>query len=152
MKTLLLNCLFTMVALHCIAEGQSVSILTLLSEMTNLKRLVELSEHPYKYIQFSSYDRRSTGVSEPGWFSNSDGFGNEPVPGFDKVLKAPGENGIGEYLICDVKGPVPSCGYGQPDNGTIRLYLDGESHLFTRYAQAFFWETSRKAFKRGYHH
>lgn len=119
---------------------------TLINEMTDLKRLTELSDHPYKYIQFSSYDRRSTSVSEPGWFANSDGFGNEPIPGFEEVLKAPDENGAGEYLICDVKGPGAILRlWTARINGNIRLYLDGNNTpVYDGDAQVFFWETAEK--------
>jgi hypothetical protein len=76
-----------------------------LREMTDLKRLTDLPQPPYKTIQFSSYDRSSAVPGGPGWFANNDGFGNEATPNFEAVLKPPGEDGIGEYLICDVKGP-----------------------------------------------
>lgn len=125
-------------------KGQPITTGTLLNEMTDLKRLSEKPDYPYKYIQLSSYDRRSTKVSEPGWFANSDGFGNEPVPGFEKVLKSPDENGTGEYLICDVKGPGAILRlWTARINGKIRLFLDGNSTpLYEGDAQSFFWETA----------
>jgi len=111
--------------------------------MTDLKRLAELPDHSYRYIQFSSYDRRSTNVSEPGWFANSDGFGNEPVTCFEKVLKAPDENGIGEYLICEVNGPGAILRlWTARMYGTIRLFLDqNDSALYDGPAQDLIWNT-----------
>ena len=98
----------------------------LLREMTDLSRLADLPQPFYKTIQFSSYDRTSALPGGPGWFANNDGFGNEASPNFEAVLKEPGEDGIGEYLICDVDGPgaivrtwTAAC------TGDIRLFLDG---------------------------
>lgn len=126
------------------ATGQPVTTGTLLREMTDLKRLAEQPAHPYKYIQFSSYDRRSTSVNEPGWFGNSDGFGNEPVPGFEKVLKTPDENGTGEYLIAEVKGPGAILRlWTARINGKIRLFLDG-SAIYEGPAHDFFWKMPEK--------
>ena len=127
-------------------SGQPVTIRTLFEEMIDLPRLVELPAQPYKYVQFSSYDRRSTNISEPGWFANSDGFGNEPIPGFERVLKAPDDQGIGEYLICDVKGPGAILRlWTARMNGEITMYLDGDSSpVYKGDAQAFFWETASR--------
>ncbi|MBN2447778.1 MAG: DUF2961 domain-containing protein, partial [Phycisphaerae bacterium] len=61
----------------------------------------------------------------PDWFANSDGFGREPIPNFEAVLVEPGEDGVGEYLICDVRGPGAIVRtWSAACNGTIRLYLD----------------------------
>ena len=98
----------------------------LIKDMTNLKKLAEYPSPFYNTIQYSSYDRRSTLPNAPGWFENSDGFGGEPIPGFEKVLKQPGNNEIGEYLICDMKGPGAIVRlWTAAINGNIRLYLDG---------------------------
>ncbi len=127
-------------------KGQPITTGTLLEEMADLKRLSEMPEHPYKCIQFSSYDRRSRNISEPGWFANSDGFGKEPVPGFEKVLKASGEDGIGEYLICDVKGSGAILRlWTARISGKIRLYLDGSNiPVYEGDAQSFFRETAEQ--------
>jgi hypothetical protein len=120
--------------------AQEISFSALLDEMTNLKRLAELPDQSYRTIQFSSYDRRSVNPSLPGWFANEDGFGNEPIPGFEQVLKEPDANGIGEYLICDVKEPAVlvrlwTAGF----TGRIRFYLDDISTpVYEGDADAFF--------------
>ena len=99
---------------------------TLVEEMVRLKKLAEYPSPYYNTVQFSSYDRRSTFPDAPDWFENSDGFGGEPVPGFEKVLKEPDSKGIGEYLVCDVEGPGAIVRlWTAAINGTIRLYLDG---------------------------
>jgi hypothetical protein len=99
----------------------------LVREMTDLPRLTDEPSPAYQTVQFSSYDRRSNLPGGPGWFANSDGFGGEPIPGFQAVVKEPGEDGIGEYLICDVKGPgVIVRTWTAAMGGTIRVYLDGQ--------------------------
>ncbi len=111
-------------AIHSFADPITTG--TLIREMIGLKRLIEFPSPAYKTIQFSSYDHRSDHPGGPNWFANSDGFGNEPVPNFEKVLQQPGEDGIGEYLICNVNGPGAMVRtWTAAIKGTIRLYLDG---------------------------
>jgi len=78
---------------------------SLYSEMIDLAGLAEFPNPAYKTMQFSSYDRRSSVPGGPDWFANSDGFGGEPRPGFEAVLREPGEDSIGQYLVADVAGP-----------------------------------------------
>jgi hypothetical protein len=106
-------------------KQKTITTETLLQEMVDLWQLTEYPEPEYKTIQFSSYDRRSTVPEGPGWFSNSDGFGGEPIPNFEKVLSEPDEEGIGEYLIADVKGP----------GAIVRLWsaaISGQVELFLK--------------------
>ena len=110
------------------SPGQTVSTLSLLNEMVDLEHLSVLPDPSYSTIQFSSYDRRSEFPHYPGWFSNSDGFGGEPKPGFLEVIGEPGEDGVGEYLICDEKGPGAIVRtWTAMIEGKISLWLDGES-------------------------
>ena len=89
-------------------EDNIVSTATLLGEMVDMGRLTILPSANYSTIQYSSYDRRSISPSDSCWFSNEDGFGNEPVPGFSEVIREPDSSGTGEYLICDIrKQPIP---------------------------------------------
>lgn len=116
---------------------------TLIEDMVNLKKLSEYPSPYYNTIQFSSYDRRSTFADAPGWFDNSDGFGHEPIPGFEKVLKNPNAEGIGEYLICDVKEPGAVVRlWTAAINGKVRMYLDGNSEpVYNGNAFDFFTKT-----------
>jgi hypothetical protein len=116
---------------------------SLLDEMTDLERLATYPTAVYRSIQFSSYDRRSTSPSDSGWFSNEDGFGQEPIPGFEQVLKEPDSTGTGEYLICDVNGPGAILRLWTAGiSGKIRLYLDDmNSPVYDGEAQPFFWNT-----------
>jgi hypothetical protein len=126
-----------------ISYGQPITTKSLIKEMTSLERLTRYPEKSYETVQFSSYDRRSTSPYKSGWFANSDGFGGEPIPGFKRVLKEPGENGIGDYLICDVKQPGAIVRlWSARINGNIRVYLDDmEEPIFDGKAEKFFWNT-----------
>jgi hypothetical protein len=109
-----------------IAAAQPVTTATLLREMVDFERLCETPEHAYKTIQFTSYDRRSKVPGGPEWFENSDGFGGAPIPPFEKVRREPGDDGVGDYLLADIKGPGAIVRTWTANiNGTIRVYLDG---------------------------
>ena len=121
------------------AQSDQITTGTLLDEMIDMDRLTRKDRHPYKSIQFSSYDRRSTSPDNPGWFYNADGFGREPIPAFEAVLKEPGEDGIGEYLICDVAGPGAIVRlWTATIDGDIRMYLDGKE-VYNGNAREFLW-------------
>lgn len=112
---------------RCAAQGP-VTTESLIREMIDLRALAEFPEPAFKTVQFSSYDRRSGVPGGPGWFSNADGFGNEPIPAFEGVLREPGGDGVGEYLICDIEGPgaIVRC-WTAAINGRVRVELDGRA-------------------------
>ncbi|MBN2024487.1 MAG: DUF2961 domain-containing protein [Pirellulales bacterium] len=120
---------------------------TLIEEMVDLARLADYPEPAFHTVQYSSYDRRSSVPGGPDWFANADGFGGEPIPGFEKVLAEPNAQGVGEYLICDVKGPgaiVRTWTAGIA--GTIRVWLDGaDKPLFDGPAHEFLHGPYRRA-------
>ncbi len=86
-------------------SAKTITTGTLLDEMTDLAALARFPKPAYRNVQFSSYDRRSTTPEAPGWFSNADGFGGEPIPGFLKTLREPQGDKPGLYLMADVRGP-----------------------------------------------
>ena len=143
-----LSVLIVIILLSCTGNTRDhvITTVSLLNEMADLKRLTCLPGENYRTIQFSSYDRRSTKPTDSCWFSNEDGFGNEPIPGFEKVLKQPDSEGTGEYLICDIKKPGAILRLWTAEiNGKIRLFLDdGKSPVYEGDAQAFFWKTVEK--------
>lgn len=113
---------------------------TLYEEMVDLAALAEFPDPSYHTVQFSSYDRRSNLPEGPDWFANSDGFGGEPIPGFEAVLREPGADSIGEYLIGEVEGPgaIVRMWTARID-GEVTLYLDGaEEPLYRGSADQFF--------------
>ena len=102
--------------------------------------LAEFPEPAYETVQFSSYDRRSSLPGGAEWFANSDGFGGEPVPGFEAVLQEPGEDSVGVYLMADVEGPGALVRLWTASiDGTVELWLDGSGEpLFSGQANDFF--------------
>jgi hypothetical protein len=72
--------LLSIIILSCGRQGSEgiITTGTLLGEMADMNRLTKLPLEQYRSVQFSSYDRRSTGPEDSCWFSNDDGFGNEP--------------------------------------------------------------------------
>jgi hypothetical protein len=107
-------------------QGGGIGFTDLLEEMADLERLARLPQPAYTTFQLSSSDRRSSVPEAPGWYENADGFGREPVPGFAKVLREPGEDGVGLYLLADEPGPgVIVRGWSAAMGGTLRVVLDG---------------------------
>jgi len=121
-------------------SGDAVTTGSLYEEMIDMAGLAEFPDPAYKTVQFSSYDRRSILPGGPEWFANSDGFGREPVPGFEAVLREPGEDGVGEYLVADVEGPGALVRlWTAAIEGTVQLWLDGQSEpVFDGTADDFF--------------
>jgi len=120
--------------------GAIVTTGTLFEEMIDLVGLTVFPDPFYHTLQFSSYDRRSTLPEGPEWFANSDGFGSEPLPGFQAVLAEPGADSIGEYLMAQVEGPGALVRlWTARIDGEVRLYLDGAAEpLFAGPADDFF--------------
>jgi hypothetical protein len=97
----------------------------LLYEMHDLPALARWPDSEYTTVQYSSYDRHSVSPDADGWYSNSDGFGRETIPGFQAVLHEPNEGGIGLYLIADVKGPGAVVrSWSAAMGGVMKAYLD----------------------------
>ena len=109
------------------AETRSDLITTgsLLEEMSDLEDLARLPEPACRTIQFASYDRRSTTSEAAAWFSNADGFGREPIPNFQKVLREPRDSQPGLYLLAEVQGPGAIVrGWSAGMGGALRVVLD----------------------------
>jgi hypothetical protein len=124
------------------SQGGPSAITTgsLFEEMVDLANLARFPAPAYRTVQFSSYDRRSSLPGGPGWFANSDGFGGEPIPNFEEVLKVPDANGIGEYLVADVQGPGAVVRlWTAAISGNLRVYVDDiENPLYEGSADPFF--------------
>ncbi len=122
---------FILLFMTCDSEKDvrsAVSTESLFNEMIDMVGLTKFPDPVFHTVQFSSFDRRSRLPGGPDWFANSDGFGGEPTPNFEKVLKEPDESGIGEYLIAEVNGPGAIVRlWTAAIEGEIKLYLDGQS-------------------------
>jgi len=126
--------------------GNTETVVTtgsLFEEMIDMTNLSYFPDPVYRNVQYSSYDHRSQIPAGPDWFANADGFGGDPIPNFEKVLKSPDENGIGEYLISDVDGPGAIVRLWTAwITGTIKMYIDGSAKpVYDGSAQEFFRNT-----------
>jgi len=142
-KLILRLSIANLMILLTLGVNAQVTTATLLQEMIDLKSLAELPSPNFTTHQFSSYDRHSISPDQTGWFGNQDGFGHETIPGFEKVLEEPDEDGIGRYLICDVKGPGAMVRIWTAwIIGDLEVYLDGnEEPLYNGLAQDFIYKT-----------
>ncbi|UCD53491.1 MAG: DUF2961 domain-containing protein [Phycisphaerales bacterium] len=108
------------------SDAQPVTTGSLFEEMADMTNLATFPDPAYRMVQFSSYDHRSRLPGGPDWFANSDGFGGEPIPNFEEVLREPDAEGVGEYLIADVGGPGAVVRlWTAAISGEIRMYIDG---------------------------
>jgi hypothetical protein len=125
------------------SRQQAITTEDLFKEMVDMVGLTYFPDPPFRTIQFSSFDHRSSLPGGPHWFANSDGFGGEPVPNFVDVIQEPGEDGIGEYLMADVRGPGAIVRlWTAAINGQVMLFLDDQIEpLYDGKAQDFFQKT-----------
>ncbi|MFV1964234.1 MAG: glycoside hydrolase family 172 protein [Pirellulaceae bacterium] len=122
-----------LVAFYCAAPScaETVSLESLLEEMTNRDRLARWPQPSYTCRQFSSYDRDAVGVDQPGWFANWDR---------SQFLREEENEGRKEHVLMDTKGPGAVVrfwatwhgprgkqGLKEFSNGTLRVYLDGNA-------------------------
>lgn len=139
--TLVLSLLAGLIGFEVSAVESPITTGTLLREMADLERLARWPNPPYRTVQFSSYDRRSTTPEAAGWFSNADGFGREPVPGFLKVLREPDNNRPGLYLVADVSGPGAIVrGWSAGMGGVLRVYVDPTGEAVAGDKGGLIWE------------
>jgi len=140
---ILLNFTFTSLLITQTNIKSSITTGSLFKEMVGMSRLAQFPEPMFRTIQFSSYDHRSLVPGAADWFANSDGFGGEPIPNFEQIIREPGEDGIGEYLIADVQGPGAIVRlWTAAINGQIKLSLDNQiDPLYDGPAQDFFQNT-----------
>lgn len=115
--------LCTVALLAAVASAVASPVLTtasFLNEMANLNRLAELPDVPYTARQFSSYDRASQirGGAKVNWFANGDA---------GHYLRDETRNGQVEHVMMDADGPgvITRIWSANPDNTTIRFYIDG---------------------------
>lgn len=99
------------------AASQPVTTRSLLEEMTDLARLTEFPDPPYRCRQFSSHDRTADSPKNTKtWFANKDA---------GHFLRVEERNGRREHVMMDVDGPgaIVRIWSANP-KGTLRVYLD----------------------------
>jgi hypothetical protein len=108
-------------------NAEPISFQSLLEEMTDRAQLARWPQPAYTCRQFSSYDRDAVGVDEPGWFANWDR---------SQFLRVEENSGRQEYVMMDAAGPGVVVRFWATwhgprgkefTNGTLRVYLDGQS-------------------------
>jgi hypothetical protein len=106
------------------AENATVTLESLLREMTDRDAVARWPLPEYACRQASSYDRKSrTPNDAAGWFANGDNLEmmNAPAPWVTR-------QGRSECVLLDVDGPgavVRFWSGGAPPKGKVRFYLDG---------------------------
>jgi len=86
------SCFVGFVTLHTVLAAAPVTTGSLMRGMVDSERLSRFPDPNYRTIQFSSFDHRSRLPGGPDWYANSDGFGGEPIPNFEGVLREPGRS------------------------------------------------------------
>ena len=113
-----------------LVAAPTISLSSLLSEMTDPAALARLPQPQYQALQASSYNRASTNRTQPnqdtsGWFADSDGLG---------FIRTETIGGNQEWVLMEHEGPgcltkfwTPFFYYGFDDRKgpNIRVYLDG---------------------------
>ena len=124
MKKIILSvsaCLFTFGVFAGAAE--TVSLGSLLAEMTDRDALTRYPAVGYTTRLWSSYDRASVGKDKSGWFANNDYL--------QYLRDETNAAGRVEHVMVDAKGPGAvvrawATFYRVEKGGTIRLYVDGD--------------------------
>ncbi len=113
-----------------VASAQTVTLRSLLAEMTHPEALVRFPEPRYQSLQASSYNRASTNRNQPnqdtsGWFADSDGVG---------YIRTEMHQGKQEWVLMEHQGPgcitkiwTPFFYYdfNERVGPNLRIYLDG---------------------------
>lgn len=113
---LLLPGLFIIAFTGCSA---TVTLESLLEEMTDRKTLTYFPEIEYSHLHFSSYDRASVSPNGDGWFANIDR---------SNFLRVEENNGRREFVMVDTDGPGAIVRWWmtfyRAYDGVIRVYID----------------------------
>ena len=95
---------------------KTVSLTSLLGEMSDWTAATRVPEPMYLIRSWSSYDRKSIAPDRPGWFANDD---------WNNFIRFEGA----ERVMVDAKGPGAVvrvwCAGVNISNGVVRIYLDG---------------------------
>ena len=100
-------------------QSYDVTLDTLLDEMLDRDAVTRYPVPEYRQAQVSSYDRRTVGPGQPGWWANDDGAGYERIDTVDGRL---------EKVLCDLQGAGAITRIWMTTKekfGTLRIYFDG---------------------------
>ncbi len=102
---------------------KTVTLESLLEEMTDRQGLTLYPEPAYSVRQFSSYDRRSIAPDQDGWFANGD---------YTQFVREEENEGRREFVLFDTDGPGAIVRYWMTfagagaSVGTLRVYIDNQ--------------------------
>ncbi|MCX6225355.1 MAG: hypothetical protein NTV01_11515 [Bacteroidia bacterium] len=106
-------------------NAQTISLSSLLREMTDRSQMAQFPTMEYRSLQASSYNRASVSPDKPGWFADSDGVA---------WIREEQKNGKTEYVVMEHTGPgcitrlwTPFFYYdfNNRKGPDIKIYLDG---------------------------
>lgn len=108
-------------------SDETVSLSSLLREMTDADANTYLPKVPFTARLWSSHDRQTTTPDQPGWFANGDA---------NQFIRRDTVDGAVEEVMLDAKGPGAITRFwitvsGTCDRGDIRLYVDGTRVMAT---------------------
>ncbi|HRP58280.1 glycoside hydrolase family 172 protein [Agriterribacter sp.] len=118
---------FVILMHYVTADAQTITLTSLLNEMSDRDTLARYPLPVYASLQVSSYNRESVVKDGPGWFADSDGIG---------FMRTEKKSGKTEWVVMEHDGPgaitkmwAPYFYYGGLDDlegPVINIYLDGE--------------------------
>ena len=104
------------------AQPSTVTLESLLHEMTDTTAIARWPEPHFTCKQASSHDRAKVAPDKPGWFGNDD---------HTQFIRTENNAGRHEQVMLDVDGPGALVRFwltsGKPKHGTLRIYLDGDA-------------------------
>lgn len=111
--------LLFLVSLQLTAQ-RTITIATLLDEMTDFTAVARFPLPAFQMKQASSYDRRSVAPDKPGWFANGD---------FNQFIREEKKHNRSEFVMMDADAPGAIVRFwlttlAKP--GTLRFYFDNE--------------------------
>jgi len=117
-------CLLVLIILMsgCDRDSETVTIESLLGEMTDRSSITCFPDIQFTHRQFSSYNRASVSPDSSGWFANAD---------MSHFLRVEENRGRKEYVMFDADGPGAVVRWWmtfyKAQNGTIRVYIDNDT-------------------------
>lgn len=122
-KIVIQSALIIVLVIISSCTNEKITLESLLQEMTDRETLTYFPEPAYNIKQFSSYDQRSIGPDEEGWFANRD---------YTHFIREETNNGRREFVLLDTDGPgavvrywMTFAGAGASE-GTLRIYIDNK--------------------------
>lgn len=115
----MVGCIIVMIS----CNQKTITLESLLDEMTDRQGLTHYPEPYYSVRQFSSYDRQSIAPDQEGWFANAD---------YTQFIREEENEGRREFVLFDTDGPgavvrywMTFAGAGASE-GTLRIYIDNQ--------------------------